>query len=167
MTLFLRFGIKSRTMRRKKKFTLIEVIIALSIFSLCALPLIRQPFILSEKSYNSLYQSELFRHASVTHCMLLSRLYTTDISWASLPKDPKMSYILSTSSCCIALGKTMERTFIQNITLSHKKSKKINAEQSAHLLEITVSYLPKGKKKSKEQVYNFSYLATAVGPNDP
>jgi prepilin-type N-terminal cleavage/methylation domain-containing protein len=154
-------------MRRKKNFTLVEVVVALAIFSLCALPLVRQPFILSENNYNSLYQSELFRHAGVTHCTLLSQLYTRDIPWDSLPKSCKQKYILASTPCCIVLEKNIERPFIQKVTMHHKKSKKISNEQTAHLLEIIISYLPKGKKKSKKQEVNFSYLFTAIGQNIP
>ncbi len=151
---------RARRALRKKNFLLIEVIVGLALFSLCALPLMRQPFILTQNSYEKLFETEIFRHAEVTHCMLLSDFQAGRIPWASLPKERKGNYPVLNTECVFDLGEEIKKVYLQTASIGFDSSKKIAPAQEARLLKLTITYSPKGSGKAR----TFSYFFTTVGP---
>lgn len=152
-------------MKRKKSFLLVEVMISLALFSLCALPLLRQPFQLAQNCYNYFFENELARHAGNTHCTLLTYLQVGDIRWESLPKTPKTSYALPSKSLQLDLGDGIKKIFIQTTIIQCKSIKKITDQQIAILYEIVLNYAPQNTSISNDKIQKFTYCITAIGPS--
>ncbi len=149
--------------KRKKNFLLVEVVIGIALFSICALPLLRQPFHIAQKSYDKLFEAELFRQAELMHCTILSDLQGGNITWGTLPKKPKGFFSFPQTRHEFHLGPHVHRNFTETATLKLKSTKTTPEEQEARLLELILTYAPlKGKKR-----YTFSYLITALGPVSP
>jgi hypothetical protein len=150
-----------KSYRRKKSFLLLEVIIGIALFALCALPLIRQPFHLTQKSCEKLIEAELFRLAEVTHCETLAQLEGGQVPWDSLPKKIRGRLSLPRVPCQVRLGEHMSKNFIQTTIIKLKTKKQISADQEARFLEFIIAYTPKNGKKG----HRFSYLHTALYPH--
>ncbi len=145
--------------KRKKNFLLVEVIIGLALFSLCALPLARQPFLLAQKSHARLFEAEIARQAEVAHCNVIADLHSGRIDWNSLPKKPRERLSLPNTPCEIHLGEKSQK-YTQKAVIRLKSSKETTEQQEARLLELKITYSQPGRNKP----YSFSYLLTALGP---
>src|SRR5579885_1998391 len=97
---------KKRPRFKKKPFLLVEVIVGLTIFALCALPLISQPFKQTESSLSRLFDTQLALHAENSRCALLADLHAGNIPWTSLLKTP---LALPSTSCVIDLGEGIKK----------------------------------------------------------
>jgi hypothetical protein len=151
--------------RRKRTFLLVEVIVGLAIFALCALPLIRQPFIQTQTSYERLFEAEASRQAEVSRCAILADLQAGNIPWTSLPNSHKGNFTLPGVTFELDLGKGPKRTYEQSATISLDCLKKTSVQQDARLLKLTLSFSEKGKTQ-KAKIPKFTYLLTVVGPSE-
>lgn len=151
---------------KKKTFLLIEVVIGLALFSLCALPLIGQPFKQTRINYNRLFETELTRHAESTRCHLLADLQAGIIQWTVLPKN-KTAYTLPKTICEIDLGEGSKRIYEQSASISLASIKKTSEQQEALLLKLILTYSPKGEKKTRKDprfIYYFTALVPSLSP---
>ncbi len=153
-------------MRRKRAFSLLEVLIALVLISLCALPLLNQPVLLVQREVEEIYQAELYAHAELEWGKVKEDLLLNRISWDCVCSPKKKAYLLANQEVEVKLSSTHSRKFQKTVYLWSSRPKQIAQDEEGRLLTVQIIYAPKVASKSHPP-HKFCYQVTATGPHQP
>lgn len=130
----------------RRPYLLFELLIALSIVSLCIVPLVRTPFAAFKKEIESLEKIELQRIAELTFAEVKEQLYKNEIPWKII-SEKNADEPLKTK-ITVSLGKNINHDYEQSLFLWSKKIEngKNNEEYSLFNAKIVFSGLPPLKK---------------------
>ncbi|MBS3902781.1 MAG: hypothetical protein KGZ30_00155 [Anaplasmataceae bacterium] len=146
----------------KKKFTLLEVVIAITLVALSAPLLFSIPFKLAKREIDLCFDTELHRVVDAEWGRLQSALITQDISQKTLLKAEKGSVILDETLLVISFTKDIQRTYLLKKELTQIKTKKISDDQEGKLLTIKISIHQDKQKKAHVFTYKIFLLSPTV-----
>lgn len=128
----------------KRPFILLEILIALALISLFALPLVRAPLETIHEETKALTRLEVERNADLAFAEIKELFYTQSIPWDSFAKDQPLTHSLGTQKIG---ARTFERTAHINISWE----KEIAGERTLRLLRVMLTFTSPGIKE------NFKY----------
>jgi hypothetical protein len=131
--------------RQKRPFILLEVLIALALISLFAIPLVRAPLETIHEETKSLCNLELERNASLAFAEVKELFYTQSIPWDSLSEKKPLVHPLGTQT----IG---TRTFEKTAHIHVSKEKVIRGGQTMRKLGVTLTFASPGLKQ------DFAYI---------
>jgi hypothetical protein len=133
----------------KKPFLLLEILIALMLVILCALPLIIQPFRLHQTEMKLFEEIEGERLADYTFSEIKETLLKNKIAWKDLPssKNPSISYPLTPITFQIPghSPKSVKRFF----TLHYQKEKEGLQKEIYRIFNVDILFEPRLSHKPK------------------
>ncbi len=136
--------IHSTSRKCKRPFILLEVLIALALISLFALPLVRAPLETIHEETKALCKLEVERNADLAFAEIKELFYKQAIPWDSFSKERPISYSLSPQT----IGtRTFERT--AHIYVSYEKE--IEGELTLRQLRVMMNFASSGL------IENFKY----------
>jgi hypothetical protein len=140
---------------KRKAYLLLELLIALSLLVLCAIPLVRNPLFLARKEIATFEKIEMERLAELAFAELLEKLYQNEIPLklfeeTNMPKDPYQRDVAS-----VDLPGILNKKFTREFFL-WMPARKLGTDQNEFgLLHIKIKLSPFGK--NKDATRNFSY----------
>jgi hypothetical protein len=157
---------KSPTLKRQKRpYLLLELMIAFSLLSICALPLVRNPLSLLRKQINAIEDAEIAREAHFAFAEFKARLYQnkdTGITWEQVSKvapkkrekrEPDFQEVVD-------LYLPKKRQFVKKIFL-WKLDK--DQDEDLRLMKVRISLSQKKGKKNKAHTFDWVVLARQEG----
>ncbi len=149
--------------RKKNNFTLLEVIIAITLVALAAPILFSFPFRLAKQQVDLLFETELQRIADIEWNKLQTKLFAEEISWREILRAEGSSLLIEEQKCTLSLGKELKREFLLKKEIVEVKTKKPSADKEAKLLKVRFCFY-QGPKKKKDDL-SFVYNITVQGPS--
>jgi len=142
---------------KKHHFLFIELIIAFTIVSLVALPLVRNPIKSFQSQLDILEKSECERIADLTFGEIKQKLYRNEILWQELPQkgDPKITF--NYKPITVHIEGFINRAIPRMATIKTKKEKKGDLDSIYRLLEIEIILMPPSLKHKKTKTMKFTH----------
>lgn len=139
---------------KKRPFVLLEVIIALTLVALCAIPLILKPIRVYRSEMRSLEEGEGERLADWTFSEIKERLLKNEIPWEKLPalNETTPPFLMSSSTISVPgrKPKRIERAF----TLYGKGEKQGIGGEIYRMIYVKIHFSPElSRRKKKENTY--------------
>lgn len=140
-------------MKKKKPFLLIEVLIALFLVTLIAIPLLTKPIFMYRSEMATLEEMERERLAAWTFVEIKEDLLNNKIAWEKLPKERGKNHF-SLSSGFIYLPESNPKRIERSFTLSCSTGKEKDGTDDAlyRLLKVNI-FLDK-----KKEPYTYSVI---------
>lgn len=134
-------------MKKKCSFLLLELMIAISLIALVAVPFVRSPMYILKGEIVDLQEIELKREALLTFMEVQEKLHSKEITWDQLElkdelKLPEKILSLDLGTC----GKSSWKQTVSILTQLEKKEEKTG--ELNRLVEVRVAYTPQGKRES-------------------
>ncbi len=142
--------------RRKKTFTLFEVLLAIAIVAIAAPLLFSLPFRLAKREINGLYECELSRLADQEYHKTRLSFLQGEIEETSLTKSDGKPILLEEKPVSIAFSDKHKRSFVMKKQLVLRKKKNLPASKEGWLLEVKISFLNPNKKLLSSFSYQFA-----------
>jgi hypothetical protein len=120
---------------KKRTFLLIELMVALSILSLCLLPLAREPMVAWQESLRLGHLIALHHLADKEWAEVLTRLYTHEIPPESLRIKKKGLFLYRDIPCQTALPTGACHSWLKSCTLTTQKAK-----GSVYFVECAITF---------------------------
>ena len=141
---------------KKRPFVLFEVMIALVLLMLCAIPLLTKPIELYRSEMRLLEEGEGERLADWTFSEIKERLLNQQIPWEKLPKQGETTKPFPLKSALIYVPsrapKQIERTF----TLYGKGEKEGKNGETYRMVYVKIHFTPElSRRKKKENIYTY------------
>ena len=146
-------------LKKKKPFTLLEVILAIALVSLAGPILFSVPFKLAKHEMIALYEAELERIADQEWNWIKLQLLKQEIPWKNLVDAETKPFSLQKKSCTIAFSKKHKRAFTIERTIVKSQEKLLSGNREARLIKVAISFFPviQGKNPGKNQVKKSSF----------
>ena len=126
--------------KRKRPFILLEVLIALALISLFAIPLVRAPLETIHEETKTLCKLELERNANIAFADVKELFYTQALPWDSFLGEKPLIRPLGTQT----IG---TRTFEKTARIRVSKEKVIRGGQTMRKLGVTLTFASPGLKQ--------------------
>jgi hypothetical protein len=127
---------------RKKPYLLLELIIALTLVLLCALPLVHAPLSLVKGEIQAFARMEAIRLSDLAFAEVLAKLYRNEISWDLIAKGEPVLFQKEMSTQVEGICK---QTFLCTSTLRSMQKKEGKNQEDLRLVKITISFETKNK----------------------
>jgi hypothetical protein len=143
---------------KKRSFILLEILIALSLITLCSVLFILSPTKLYKKQTEILWEMERERLADWTFSEIKELLLQNKIPWKRLPehKAPPVKFPLP--SFTLSIPGAQPRAISREFTLCCKREKPKGDEEIYRLLEVVI-YLNKNKEYKYRVTVRGIYLS--------
>lgn len=140
---------------KKKPFLLIEVLIALFLVTLVAIPLLTKPIFMYRSEMSALEEMERERLATESFVEIQETLLNNRIPWEKLPKEGEESSFRLPSRF-ISLPESEPKLIERSFALQCHKGKEKEGQNNElyRLLTVKISFSPPLKKKSSPYVYS-------------
>ncbi len=140
-------------MKKQRPFLLLELLIALTLCTICIPLFVKNPLLFLNKEKTSLENMELQRCAENSFCTLKTLLYKNTINWNSLSlKRKEASYVENETPIKISFPQTTPKLYREKYklwTIEEKKEEKSN--KVARRVGIELIFTPVEKKGNKEK----------------
>ncbi len=152
---------------RRYPFLLLEILIAIFLLSVCALPLAHLPMKANEEAIQTAWRMELNRLADIKLSKIKEDLYTETLKKETLIHASKEKVSLDTDNIAISLPLIGSRKFIQTASLSCR-TKKNNQGEEYYLLTCIIEFSAKErfkfqrKKGAGQKKRSFTYKLLVV-----
>lgn len=128
-------------MRKKKhSFVLIELLIALSLFILCIIPLIEIPFNAINSEIKSYQQLELQRIADLTFADIESQLFQNTLSWDEIKVKKNKKTQIQKNIVTINLQGFGQKKIQQTCSIWTSRCKKGKKSEKYRLLTLEIQF---------------------------
>ncbi len=153
---------------KKRPFVLLEVMIALTLVALCAIPLILKPIRVYRSEMQLLEEGEGERLADWTFSEIEEQLLNNSIPWEKLPALHATTHLFAMSPSAIHVPgrkpKQIERTF----TLYGKGEKDGPNGETYRMIYVTIYFKPElSRRKKKDNVYVYRVIVRCLPKNLP
>jgi hypothetical protein len=146
---------------KKHPFILLEVMIALSLAIICAIPLVLRPIQMFRSEISFLEEGEGERLADWTFSEIKEKLLTHEIGWDKLPKINHKSGPYTLPPQTIQLPGKTPKKIKRSFTVFCKGEKEGQDGKKYRIFYITVLFEPKLSLRKKEHyVYRMVYTET-------
>jgi len=130
-----------------RKFLLLELLIALFLIGMCALPLARLPMKALQEEMNSAYRMHAQRLADLAFATLLEQLYTQEIPWKQIESPWKNRKVVLEDRVTVFIKSLGKKEFVRRATL-HSVGKKSKEGDPWHLVTFRIT-IGSAEKESK------------------
>ena len=138
-------------MKNRRSFVLLEILIALFIVSLTAVPLFKHPFQHMKLELETLYQIELERVAQNRLAKIQEEILRGNIDSELFFSDKKSDKPISVQIISVILADGFQKKYEETIKLKWKKQKVSNDRMFTTLVECKIAYRkPKRARKVLE-----------------
>ena len=127
-------------MKKKHPFLLLELLIALSLFSLCLFPLIRIPFDALSSEIKSAQKMALQRKASLIFADLEMDLFQEKIPWKAFDLDRKEKTKLEKETISLDLKGIGKKAFEKTVSIYSSRSYSGEDSQENRLVTIELEF---------------------------
>lgn len=149
--------------RQHHSYLLLELLIALFLIGVCAIPVTQLPLKAMKEEINSLYRMQLHRLADLAFARFKENIYQQKISWKALTSSKHEKTQLFREDVEIALDTLGSRKFKQVGTV-YSVGKKNKQGEEWRLVTFQVEFNPKDrqsqfflKKKGSKRSHIFTY----------
>lgn len=143
---------------KKKPFILLEILIAIGLIALCAVPLIVRPLQLYQKEMNFLWEIEAERLADWTFSEIKEKLLKNEIPWKKLPDKKKGKETFTLPDAFISLPEGQKKKVQRKFTLKCKREREGLKEEIYRMYEVKIYFTPKLISQKKKQKYLYRVL---------
>lgn len=152
----------------KRPFVLLEVMIALTLVVLCAIPLILKPIRVYRSEMRFLEEGEGERLADWTFSEIKEQLLKNDLPWEKLPalNETTLPFPMSPSTISVPgrKPKRIERSF----TLYGKGEKQGIGKEIYRMLYVKIHFKPElSRRKNKDNAYIYRVAVRRMPQNVP
>ena len=140
-----------------KAFSLLEVLLAISLLTLCGATLIRQPILMHRAEISQLERLEADRIASWTFTEIHEKFLKGSISWAQIPPLQQKSKPFPMSDVPFQIPPLVSRSAKRSFIIETLKEKKTQENQIARL--ISVHILIQAGSKNRQFSYQLNVLS--------
>lgn len=143
---------------RRKTYLLLELLIAFTLLSLSALPLVRNPMHAAKEEIAAFERMELERLAELSYAAILEKLYCNEIPWKTF--DPRKIPLTPTyqEKLILTLPDFFKKNYDKKIFLWTRGEKKGPENEKVRLIGIKIVFAPVGKAKKSERAFNYRAL---------
>ncbi len=152
---------------------MLELLIALFLVGICALPLAEIPMKALTEETKSAYRMQMHRLADLTYAEFKEKLYKQEIPWKEIcsPQNSKANFPVK--SATVAFEPLGSRTFSQSADF-HSVGKKGKNGEEIRLVTLKVAFKTKkkfmlfqgGKKRSAPCVFTYQTLVVKSSPTE-
>ncbi len=146
-------------MKKKRPFFLLEILIAMSLVTLCVAPLMKGPINRHKEEMERLTRMEQSRIAAWTFSEIVEKILKNEIRWEFIPKLSETSALISLSEVELKLPPLPEERTMSRKFYLKTIEEKTKPEGPIHRL-IAVHLLITAGKKSRQ----FTYRLTVSKP---
>ena len=143
---------------RRKTYLLLELLIAFTLLSLCALPLVRNPMQAAKEEIAAFERMELERHAELAYASLLEKFHRNEIAWKTFDAKTLPSLPAFQEKTVIELPGVLKREYDKKIFLWTKGEKKGPDDEDVRLIAIKILFAPKDRAKKWEKAFTYRAL---------
>lgn len=148
----------SRQRSRKRSFLLLELLVAIAILGLCALPLARIPLNTIQQGIESSYRVGMHRLGDLAFADIKEKVYKHEISWDELSHPFNKKYLVLSDQIDLSLKPLGSKKFLRRIFL-YSTGKKDKQGIEWRKVTCRVEFTP---KKAKSLLFR---PKKAVDPN--
>jgi len=150
-------------MRKKsvKSFTLLEVIIAISLVALAGPILFSVPFRLAKQEMTALYATELTRLAGLEWNSIRLQLLNHEIAWKDLAAAESRPFLIEERPYTVALSKQHQHRFTIKKAVTKAQKKTLSLNREGMLVEVNISFLSEAKEKEHSFEYQIAISCDA------
>ena len=150
-------------MRKKavKPFTLLEVIIAISLVALAGPILFSVPFRLAKHEMAALYTAELTRLADLEWNSIRLQFLNHEIAWKDLSTAQSMPFLLEERPYTVAFSKQHQHRFVIKKVVTGTQKKTLSANREGGLVKVNISFLSEAKEKEHSFEYQLAIYCDA------
>lgn len=123
---------------------MLELMIALFLVGLCALPLAQFPTRAAKEEYNSAYRMQAQRLADLAFAEVKEKLYRQEISWKTISSAQSAKSIIPIDAMDVSIDPPYKKKFSRQATIYSVGKKTQNAEQW-RLATIRIKITPQQK----------------------
>jgi hypothetical protein len=149
----------------KRPFLLLEVLIALSLVTLCAIPLIVKPIRAYRSEIAHLEAIERERLADWTFSEIQEQLYKNAIPWERLPNFQRTTGPFSLNESTIHIPGIKPKQIGRSFTLYGQGEKQNNRREIFRMIYVTIEFQPPFAKKNK--IYTYRTIVKRILKPDP
>lgn len=147
-----------KAIRKKANILLLEILVALAIVSMCAIPIARQPIRYFKMSIKAIHKMESERIAELSCLEIKEKLYNNEISWDRLPKGRKNTLFIPLSPHTLKVDAISDITLQRKIHLWWNHEKKGANNLTYRLLHIVVQLDQQNGKKANSSMYKYRVM---------
>lgn len=142
----------AKVRKHAKSFTLLEVIIAITLVSLAGPILFTVPFRLAKHEILALYDAELTRIADQEWNSLKLQFLQHEITWKSLADAETKPLVLEKKSRSIVFSERHRCSFIVEKIITQSQKKMLSGNREGRFIKVKISFLSetRGPKASFE-----------------
>lgn len=140
-------------MRRRRPFILLEILLALTLVSLCAVPLIVKPIVAYRFEMKALEEVEGERLADWTFSEIKEEMLKLKIPWEKLPALNETAGPFPLDPGSIQVPGRQPKKIKRSFTLYCKGEKEGIARQAYRMLYVKIEFNPSLSKKKKIYTY--------------
>lgn len=137
----------------KRPFLLLEILIALSLVALCAIPLIVKPIRAYREEMANLEEVERERLADWTFSEIREKLYKNEISWEELPGLHARTDPFSLDEGAIQIPGVKDKEIKRLFTFYGQGEKEGVAGETLRMIYVYIEFKPSLSKKKKIYTY--------------
>ncbi len=152
---------------RRKTYLLLELLIAFTILSLCALPLVRNPMHMAKEEIAAFERMELERVAELAYAELLEKFYRNEIPWKTLDPKTLPDAPALQETVTLELPGIFKRAYEKKIFLWTRGEKKGPDEQDVRLIGVKIVFVPADKAKKWQKSFSYRVLLEIKAPSSP
>ena len=145
----------------RRHFLLLEVLLALTLLTLCAFPLIRAQVALLRGELETLRELQLEHHAHAAYYTLLERCYTHEIDW-KFPSSGELGTV------DIALPGNRTDSYQCRYSLSELEKRRKGDRATYRLLGVNIHLAPINRpQKRRSYAYQLCLKRRNIGHDEP
>jgi hypothetical protein len=143
-------------MKRKRPFLLLEVLFAMTLLTLCIVPLMRQPMLLNRAELKQFKKIEWDRIAAWTFTEIREKLIKNEIAWSQIPSLKETSHSFPLPDVPYQLPSLATLSASRSFTLRTLKEKQDERGRTLRLVAVKITI---GEKELKRE---FTYRITVI-----
>lgn len=128
-------------MKRKRPYLLLELMIALTIVSLCSIPLMRYPMYCLQTQLTLLKEGELERLAEESFAEIKEAFYKNEVPIDKI-KEGKEKFLYKTAPVNLSFGKTLSQSFEKRYYLRTHAQKTGKNLEDYFLVYVDIVFAP-------------------------
>lgn len=150
----------------KRPFALLEVMIALTLVALCAIPLILKPIRVYRSEMRLLEEGEGERLADWTFSEIEEQLFKNSIPWEKLPALRATTHPFVMSPAAIHVPGRKPKQIERAFTLYGKGEKEGLNGETYRMLYVTIYFRPElSRRKKKDNAYVYRVIVRRMPKN--
>ena len=153
---------------RKRSFILLEVLIAVSLISLCAVPLVVRPLQIYRAEMNLLWEIEGERLADWSFSEIKEKLLKNEIPWKKLPDKEEKELSFSLPDAIVSIPGGKQRKIKREFILTCRRDDEGFKGEVYRMFEVRMIFTPQLlKKKPLYRIMAQKLIEQKEPPNDP